>query len=154
MVLSALLGLSLVVRHFWCRYLCPYGALTALIGMASPTRIKRNLPSCIDCCKCTRACPAALPVHRLATVHSDECALCLECTQACPVPDTLAAEIAFPKIRVRPLSIALAIAALFLAVIIYGKWSGHWRGTAMAQPTIAQSPGAGHCPAEASWNPQ
>jgi polyferredoxin len=42
MVLAILAGLSLWIRHFWCRYLCPYGALTTLVGLASPTRIRRN----------------------------------------------------------------------------------------------------------------
>lgn len=33
MVLAILAGLSLWIRHFWCRYLCPYGALTTLVGL-------------------------------------------------------------------------------------------------------------------------
>lgn len=132
-VLGVLAGLSLFVRHFWCRYLCPYGALTALAGLASPTRIKRNVPTCIDCFKCSRACPAGLPVNRLLTVRSDECTLCLECTQVCPVPDTLAAETLFPRSRVRPLAIALVIIALFLGAILYGRLSGHWQSATPPQ---------------------
>ncbi|MBU6410849.1 MAG: 4Fe-4S binding protein [Verrucomicrobia bacterium] len=126
-VLAILIGLSIFVRHFWCRYLCPYGALTALVGLVSPTRIRRNIPSCIECGKCARVCPAGLPVDRLLTVHSDECSLCLECVQACPVANTLAAQTIYPRRRVRPVVIALAITGIFLLTIVFGKLSGHWQ---------------------------
>lgn len=137
-VLAVLVGLSLLVRHCWCRYLCPYGALTALVGLASPTRIRRHIPSCIECGKCAKACPAGLPVNRLQTVHSDECSLCLECIQACPVADTLAVQAIYPRRRVRPLIIALAIAGIFLLTIVLGKLSGHWQSSVIAQQMSRQ----------------
>ncbi|MCG6917817.1 MAG: 4Fe-4S binding protein, partial [Deltaproteobacteria bacterium] len=37
-VLIILTLVSLVVRNFWCRYLCPYGALMGLLSLGSPTR--------------------------------------------------------------------------------------------------------------------
>lgn len=128
-VLTVLLGLSLFIRHFWCRYLCPYGALIALIGLASPTRIRRNIPSCIECGKCARACPAALPVNRLPTVYSDECSLCLECLQSCPVTNALGVESVFPRRRIKPLVIALAIVGVFVLVVVVGRLTGHWESS-------------------------
>lgn len=128
-VLATLVVASVFVRHFWCRYLCPYGALTALVGVISPTRIQRRAGSCIDCAKCTAACPARLPVNRLLTVHSDECTLCLECIQSCPVPNTLAVGLAYPRRRVAPLFIALTIAGVFLLFIALGRLSGHWQSS-------------------------
>ncbi len=132
-ILAVLVGLSIFVRHFWCRYLCPYGALTALAGMASPTRIRRNIPSCIECGKCARACPASLPVNRLLTVNSDECSLCLECVQSCPIPNTLAVHAVSPRWRLRPAIIALIIVGIFLGIIIFGKISGHWQSSVTPQ---------------------
>ena len=38
-VLLVLALLSLVVQNFWCRYLCPYGALVGLAALFSPARI-------------------------------------------------------------------------------------------------------------------
>ena len=41
-VLSVLVLLSVVTKNFWCRYLCPYGALMGLVSLASPVRITRG----------------------------------------------------------------------------------------------------------------
>jgi polyferredoxin len=128
-VLAILAGLSVFIRHFWCRYLCPYGALTALAGLVSPTRIKRDIPSCIECGKCARGCPASLPVNRLLVVHSDECTLCLECVESCPVPDTLGIHTVFPRRRVHPLFVAAGIVGIFLLIFVFGKLSGQWRSS-------------------------
>ena len=56
---------------------------------ASPLRIRRDAALCIDCAKCARACPAALPVDRLVTIRSAECTGCLECVAACPASGAL-----------------------------------------------------------------
>jgi polyferredoxin len=84
-VIAALLFASLFVRDFWCRYLCPYGALLGLASLASPSRIRRDLEACIDCGKCAPACPASLAVDRLPGIRSSECTACLACAAACPV---------------------------------------------------------------------
>lgn len=68
-VLLALLGLSVVVPYFWCRYLCPYGALLGALSLLSPLKVTRDAASCIDCNLCTKACPSRLPVARLARVR-------------------------------------------------------------------------------------
>src|ERR1035437_8790231 len=41
-------------QNFWCRYLCPYGALMGLVSLASPLRIRRETSLCIDCGKCAK----------------------------------------------------------------------------------------------------
>ena len=137
-VLAILVVLSILVRHFWCRYLCPYGALTALAGLVSPTHIKRDIPSCIDCAKCAKACPALLPVNQLLTVRSDECTLCLECVESCPVSNTLGVSVAFTQRRVWPTALALGVVGLFLAVLVYGRLSGHWQSSVTPQQTAQQ----------------
>jgi len=34
--------LTLLVKNFWCRYLCPYGALLGILSRFSPTAVRRN----------------------------------------------------------------------------------------------------------------
>ena len=72
MVIGILFLMSLVIRNFWCRYLCPYGALLGIIGLLSLTKIKRNPSSCIDCGKCAKVCPSFIKVDKVHTVLPDE----------------------------------------------------------------------------------
>jgi Na+-translocating ferredoxin:NAD+ oxidoreductase RNF subunit RnfB len=60
-----------------------------LAALASPLRIRRDPSLCIDCAKCAKACPAALPVDRLITIRAAECTGCLECVAVCPAAGAL-----------------------------------------------------------------
>ena len=84
-----LVGLSIVVKNFWCRYLCPYGALLGFLSILSPLKITRQKSSCIDCDLCTKECPSGIKVHAANRVWSDECTACLKCVEVCPVTNTL-----------------------------------------------------------------
>ena len=125
-VLALLAAASLFVQNFWCRYLCPYGALMGLASLASPLRIRRDENLCIDCAKCAKACPSALPVDRLITIRSAECTGCMQCVAECPAAGALF--LAAPgRKRVPAWVVAGGIAAIFLGVCAYAQWVGHWR---------------------------
>ena len=131
----ALIVASILVQNFWCRYACPYGALMGLASLFSPVRIQRNETTCIDCAKCAKACPAALPVDKLVQIRSAECIGCLECVAVCPAKDTLLITAGLPALGRKPRltrpipawSIAAAIAVLLLGLTAYAKLSGHWK---------------------------
>jgi polyferredoxin len=125
-VLLVLAGLSLLVRNVWCRYLCPYGALLGLLSLASPLRVTRAKATCIDCERCTRACPSGIQVHRAGRVASDECTACYRCVSACPVKDTLEMRAPVGK-AVAGWVFGLLAAGLFVAVTGLAMLSGHWR---------------------------
>lgn len=127
-VCLGLVLLSVVTKNFWCRYLCPYGALMGLVSMLSPTRITRDPISCIDCGKCAKACPSLIPVDKLMTVRTPECNGCLTCVTVCPVKDALEMRTLVTRRRVTAPRIALGVAAFFLVAVGYAKLSGHWRG--------------------------
>ena len=122
--------LSIFIRNFWCRYLCPYGALMGLASLLSPLWIKRDPDKCIDCAKCAQACPSHLPVDRRLAVRSAECLGCLECVAVCPAEGAL--DLSFlgghpvGRKATEPAWIAFAIAALFLTSVGLAKWTGHW----------------------------
>ena len=84
-VVLGLVVASIFVQNFWCRYLCPYGAL---MGLVSHGRARcasgAKQSACIDCAKCAKACPASLPVDKLVQIRSAECTGCLECVAVCP----------------------------------------------------------------------
>lgn len=124
--LGTIIVLSVFVQNFWCRYLCPYGALFGLASLVSPMRIRRNPAACVDCAKCARACPSALPVDQLITIRSAECTGCMMCVAACPAQGAL--HMALPrKRRVPAWAVAAGIAAVFLGVCAWAQWTGHWR---------------------------
>jgi polyferredoxin len=125
-VLGALVLLSVFVQNFWCRYLCPYGALLGLVARFSPARIGRAPDICIDCAKCAVACPSRLPVDKLITIRSPECTGCLECVAVCPAEGAL--WMSAGKRRAIPAwALAAAIGVLFFGIVGYAQLSGHWR---------------------------
>jgi polyferredoxin len=135
-VLGILVVASLFVQNFWCRYLCPYGALLGLTSLFSPLRIRRNPAACIDCAKCAKACPSLLPVDKLVSVRSAECTACMECVAVCPAKDALQISIwAVPARAQKPRqapalsawSLAAGIAVLFLGIVGYAKTAGIWQ---------------------------
>jgi polyferredoxin len=126
-VLVVLVLLSIVVKNFWCRYLCPYGAMTGLVALFSPTRIRRDPEACIDCAKCARACPAGLPVDTALSIRSAECTACLSCVAICPAAGALDLKIGLRRHgAVPPWALAVAIAILFLGIVGYAQWAGYW----------------------------
>jgi polyferredoxin len=131
-VLGVLVVASLFIQNFWCRYLCPYGALLGITSLFSPARIRRNPETCIDCAKCAKACPSVLPVDKLITIKSAECTGCLECVAVCPVKDAL--NLSLPPIpafapqarRVPAWAMAAGIAVLFFGIVGFAKTAGYW----------------------------
>jgi polyferredoxin len=131
-VLGVFVVASVFIQNFWCRFLCPYGALLGLTSWLSPTRIRRNSETCIDCTKCAKACPSALPVDKLAQIRSVECTGCLECVAICPAQDALTMSLPnFIGAETKPATLpawamAAGIAILFLGVVGFAKATGHW----------------------------
>jgi polyferredoxin len=82
-VLVALALLSLVVDRFWCRYLCPLGAILAPFNALSLWRIRFDAERCASCARCDRACPLDLDVVR-EVERGGECVRCMDCVRACP----------------------------------------------------------------------
>ena len=124
---------SLFIQNFWCRYFCPYGALLGITSLLSPAGIRRNPDACVDCAKCAKACPSALPVDKLITIKSAECTGCLECVAVCPAQGALDMSIPalstniVPRRRKLPVwAMAAGVAALFLGVVGYAKVQGYW----------------------------
>jgi polyferredoxin len=119
---------SIFVQNFWCRYLCPYGALLGLVSLLSPSRITRSAVNCIDCAKCAKACPSALPVDKLVQIRSSECTGCLECVAVCPAKDTLTMSVPAglrKRLAIPAWSMAAGIAIVFFGLVGYAKLAGH-----------------------------
>ncbi len=119
--------LSVVIKNFWCRYLCPYGGLLGIISWLSPIKIKRAESTCINCDLCTKACPSNIKVHKVNTVWSDECTSCLECVQVCPVKNTLELKTHFTNTRVSNWVFATLIIGVFVGITGLAMLMGNWQ---------------------------
>ena len=102
LVLVVILVAALFVDRPWCRYACPLGAASGLVGMFSPVRIERVAGACTSCGICTRACPMGLVVATADRIVSPDCNACLECVGACPQVGALELRVGLPVVPFLP----------------------------------------------------
>lgn len=126
-VIVSLAILSVLFKNFWCRYLCPYGALLGLAGLLSPIKIKRELNKCIECLECSKVCPNFIDVAKKKYVISDECTSCMNCADVCPVKDTLYLKILASKKQLSKKYVAVIVIGIFMFVTGFGMVSGNWK---------------------------
>ncbi|MCD6250275.1 MAG: 4Fe-4S binding protein [candidate division Zixibacteria bacterium] len=126
-VIGVLFLLSIVIRNFWCRYLCPYGALLGVVSLLSLHKIKRNVASCTDCGLCAQVCPSSIKVDKVKTVISDECTACLSCVDVCPVKNTLELTLAGTKKVVSRKQVAVGVVGLFMLITGLAMLTGNWQ---------------------------
>jgi polyferredoxin len=124
-IMIFLVAISFVIRNFWCRYLCPYGALLGLLALASPFQVKRDSTTCIDCKKCEKTCPASIRLTTKNTIRTGECIGCTECVSVCPVEDCLT--LSLPRSRKNSI-LLLPAGVLTIYFLFYGAalLTGHW----------------------------
>ncbi|MCX6121588.1 MAG: 4Fe-4S binding protein [Ignavibacteriales bacterium] len=127
--LIALAALSIVIKNFWCRYLCPYGALLGFLSVLSPAKIIRRISTCIDCELCTKACPSSIKVHTVKRVWSDECMSCYACVESCPVKNTLVMSAGSTNKLIPAWVFGILIVGVFIAVTGLAMLTGHWQNS-------------------------
>jgi len=79
--LSAVL-LNLHIPRFYCRFICPLGALFGLLGRYAIWRVGKSEDKCPDCLMCEKDCEGACTPS--AKIRTGECVLCMNCLHACP----------------------------------------------------------------------
>ena len=83
LICGGIIVLNRYAARFWCRYLCPLGALLSFI---SPLGLfKRRVgQACNECLKCRKTCPmGAIPDDPRQT-RLPECIQCRRCADVCP----------------------------------------------------------------------
>lgn len=126
-ILFTLIFMSVLFENFWCRFLCPYGALLGILGLPSLFKIYRNKKTCTNCQKCTDACPSRINVHKAKTVLSLECTACFKCIDACPVKSTLKLAATGRKGALSAPLFAVLMIALFAGASGVARAAGFWK---------------------------
>ena len=83
LLLLTIIG-SLLIERFFCKYLCPLGALFTLASHFRVFKLKRDSASCSGSCRvCSRKCSMSIPLYQYDKVRSGECIDCMKCTTTC-----------------------------------------------------------------------
>ncbi len=84
LIFLLLLAASLRVTRFWCRAVCPLGALLGVLSRWSILGLKKDLAHCNNCNRCELHCQGGDDPIGSARWRKSECMLCLNCVDACP----------------------------------------------------------------------
>jgi polyferredoxin len=79
-----LIALNFRITRFWCRALCPLGALLGIVSRWSILGLVKNPEHCNDCNRCLLRCQGGDDPVGGVPWHQPECHLCLNCVDECP----------------------------------------------------------------------
>jgi polyferredoxin len=80
----AILALNLRITRFWCRALCPLGALLGACSRWSVVGLEKRDVDCRDCNRCLLHCQGGDDPIPGARWRKAECHLCMNCVADCP----------------------------------------------------------------------
>jgi len=78
-----LLFLNRIRPRFWCRYLCPLGALLAVFSRFAVLRLEQNPARCTQCNRCTDRCQGAASPRADEPWDRAACLMCFNCFDVC-----------------------------------------------------------------------
>jgi polyferredoxin len=82
-IFLVILLMNIVEKRFWCRYLCPLGALLGLLSRFAPFGIKVS-EGCASCSACSKQCQGGAVTESGSKRMKTECLVCMDCDDPCP----------------------------------------------------------------------
>jgi polyferredoxin len=132
--------MNLVIPRFYCRFLCPTGALLGLVGKYAIWRIGKGEAACSNCMQCEKACEGGC--SPAGEIRINECVLCFNCLDRChdgvmvyATLESKGGEIALPDMTRRGLIVS-SVSGLFAA-----RMFPLATGTATADSQVIRPPG-------------
>ena len=124
--------LNLVIPRFYCRFVCPLGALFGVISRFAVWRIGRKQSDCTDCKLCEKSCEGGCEPR--GKIRISECVLCFNCLDGCrgelisyQTAPSYAGEITNPDVSRRGFVISLASGVLAVpAIRLSNKMGANW----------------------------
>ncbi len=134
--------LNLAVPRFYCRYICPTGAMFGILSHLAIWRIGKTKNECTDCHLCEINCEGAC--SPTSQIRLNECVLCMNCLKDCrhnlmtyQTSPSASGEILAPTLSRRQfLASAVSGAAAIPLLRVSGHLGGNWN------PSLVRPPGA------------
>jgi polyferredoxin len=96
LIFTVIAILNQVRRRFWCRFLCPLGALLGLLSRFSFLRLTVDKDTCTGCLACIKNCEGACEPQSSEKWIRSECIPCWNCVESCP-HDSIKISLAMPR---------------------------------------------------------
>jgi len=137
--LSAVL-LNFFIPRFYCRFICPLGALFALLGRFAIWRIGKRRSECANCMLCQSGCQVGC--EPAGSFRASECILCFNCLDGCKdgvisyqTEKSASGEVSGPDISRRAILLSLASGVLAVpAVRLANKLGRNWQSRLIRPP--------------------
>ena len=80
----AILAMSLRITRFWCRAICPLGALLGAVSRWSVLGLHKDAEACNNCNRCLLHCQGGDDPIGSSPWRKSECLMCMNCVGSCP----------------------------------------------------------------------
>jgi uncharacterized protein with FMN-binding domain len=84
LLLLLIIAGSMLIERFFCRYLCPLGAVFSIVSKFRLFKIRKPGQNCGSCQACTKRCSMGIPLYGMNVVTDSECIDCMNCVDVCP----------------------------------------------------------------------
>ncbi len=133
-ILLVVLGLSLSIERFFCRYLCPLGAAIMIFNRLSFLKPVRS-STCGACKECEKVCPVGIKIADMEKINDSNCIRCYKCIDKCPKEGALSLNLKSLKSHHAGLMAVLVIGITVLFAIQMGYWD---RGRTLSAQGMGQ----------------
>jgi len=97
---AAVIALNFYRPRFWCRYLCPLGALLGVLGKNPVVQVETDPDKCNSCGLCLADCQGGASPDKESDWKPAECFFCWNCKSVCPL-DAISIKVELPKEKKR-----------------------------------------------------
>lgn len=104
---------AMFIERFFCKYLCPLGAVLTITSKLRLFKIKKLTDKCGKCRVCTNNCPMGIKLYKMEKVNTGECINCLRCTEVCPRKN---AQASFNDIEINSTLASTVVVAAFVGL--------------------------------------